>query len=588
MKKRIAVVDREKCNPDRCGLECVKACPVNRTGAECITINEEKKKIASIDENLCTGCGICVKKCPFHAISIVNLPYEVGKPFHQYGKNSFRIYKFPLIRKGVIGIIGPNGIGKSTIIKILSGNLVPNLGDFEKPGSWDKVIEEFKGHEIQEYFELIASGNAKVSYKPQEIMLLPKVFKGNVEKLLEKTDERNKLDELSEKLEIKKCFDKTLSEVSGGELQRIAITASLLKEADFYFFDEPSSFLDIKQRLKTARVIKEELEGKAVFVVEHDLAVLDYLADYVHVLYGKPGVFGVVSGLKTARTGINEFLHGFLKNENVRIRDYEIKFEVKPPSSEWENKEIITYHAFKKKYKSFELEVKEGELIKGEVIGVMGPNAIGKSTFVKVLAGVEKPTEGDPELKLTTSYKPQYVEFEEDITVREFIESQKDFDFAFFNSEVKKTVEDLYDKKVKNLSGGEAQRLAIGIAISKTKDLILLDEPSAFLDIEQRFKLAQMIKRVTEKREVTTLNVDHDIAFQDLVSNRIMIFEGEPGKKGTALPPVGMHEGMNRFLKSMNVTFRRDPETGRPRMNKPGSQMDSEQKKKGEYYYVVS
>jgi len=585
-KKRVAIIDKEKCNPSHCNKECFNFCPINRTGAECIVIDDEKK-VAVIDEDLCTGCGICVKKCPFHAIDIVNLPYELEEPLHQYGRNSFRLYNLPILRKGVTGLIGRNGIGKTTLLNILSGNLVPNLGEYEKKPSWDKVLEKFKGHESFSYLQKIANNEAKLSYKPQEVSRIPKVFKGTVRELLDETNETGKAMLFAEKLNVKSILGKEVNEISGGELQRVAITAAMSKDADFYFFDEPSSYLDIKQRLVMARVIKELSEKKNVIVVEHDLAVLDYLADYVYVLFGEPGAFGVVSSLKNARVGINEFLNGFLKNENTRIRDYSIRFEVKPPSSEWENKEKIDYSSFEKQYNEFELSAEGGELAKGEVVGVLGPNAIGKTTFVKVLAGVEKPTKGEVNLKSKISYKPQYIDFDYEGTVSEFIREQE-IDYSFFNAEVKRTVSNLLDKKVNSLSGGEAQRLAIAISICKEAELMLLDEPSAFLDIEQRFALSRLIKRVTEKKETTTICVDHDLVFQDSIANRIIVFEGVPGKKGKVGKPLGMREGMNSFLKKMELTFRRDKDTKRPRMNKPNSQMDEEQKKRGEYYYSLA
>jgi ATP-binding cassette subfamily E protein 1 len=106
------------------------------------------------------------------------------------------------------------------------------------------------------------------------------------------------------------------------------------------------------------------------------------------------------------------------------------------------------------------------------------------------------------------------------------------------------------------------------------------------LDIEQRLVLNQKIRRLSEKREITTLVVDHDIIFIDAIANRLMVFEGESGKHGKAGPPGDKEEKMNQFLKLLNITFRRDPDTKRPRINKPGSQKDIEQKKEGKYYYA--
>ncbi len=580
---RIAVIDKKKCQPKKCAHECEKYCPGVRMGDETVTFDPETG-YPVIDENLCTGCGICVKRCPFGAISIINLPEAVGKPVHQYGKNGFRLFGLPVPRKGIVGIIGRNGTGKTTLLKILSGTLVPNLGH-EKLEYWGPVLEKFKRSETGKYLELVANKRAKLAVKPQEVDMIPKVFKGTVRDLIEKYDETGQGRELAKELGLSECLDTPVSRVSGGELQRAAIVSTMSRDAEYFFFDEPSSFLDVKQRIKMARLIRERLGNKHVFVIEHDLAVLDYLTDYVHIVYGKPGAYGIVSGLKPSRSGINEFLEGYLKAENVRIREYAIRFEARPPADAWKGKERIPYNGFTKTFPGFRLEAEPGELIKGEVVGILGPNGIGKTTFVRVLAGEDKPDSGEPGLSETVSYKPQYISIEYEGTVREWV-AEQDIDREFFKSELEPIVRDLYDKRITDLSGGEKQRVMTAVALARKAGIMLLDEPSAYLDIEQRLVIAQKIKRASEKREATCMVVDHDIVFQDSVANRILVFQGTPGREGKAGKPEGMEEGMNRFLAEMQITFRRDMETGRPRVNKPGSQLDREQKKTGRYYYT--
>ena len=136
---RVAVVEKTLCRPDKCNLECVRFCPINRGGAKCVWIDEETKK-ARISEELCVGCGICVKKCPFHAISIVNLPEKLKRDLvHRYGPNAFELFRLPIPKEGkVLGIIGGNGIGKSTSLKLLSGKIKPNLGRYNNPPDWDE------------------------------------------------------------------------------------------------------------------------------------------------------------------------------------------------------------------------------------------------------------------------------------------------------------------------------------------------------------------------------------------------------------------------------------------------------------------
>src|SRR5918912_589693 len=326
---RVAVLDEELCQPKKCGLECIVYCPVNKTGGACIIQRSGDGK-AEISEDLCTGCGICIKKCPFDAIVIVNLAKELGKDkIHQYGINSFRLYRLPMPRKGsVVGLLGRNGIGKSTIVNILSGGIKPNFGNYENEVTYDHILENFQGTELKSHFEKIANGTIRVSIKPQLVYLIPKAFKGTAKELLKKHDERKVTGELVDELGLRNTLDRSVGDLSGGELQRLAVSVAAAKDADYYFFDEPSSYNDVYQRLAVAKVIQElAKEGKNVMVVEHDMTLLDYLSDYICVLYGEPGAYGIVSDPQSTKLGINNFLEGFLPTENVRFRDKAFKFD---------------------------------------------------------------------------------------------------------------------------------------------------------------------------------------------------------------------------------------------------------------------
>ncbi|NJE10381.1 ribosome biogenesis/translation initiation ATPase RLI [Thermococcus sp. MAR1] len=588
---RIAVIDYDKCNPDKCGnFLCERVCPVNRMGGEAIIIDEENYRPV-IQEASCTGCGICVHKCPFNSITIVNLPKELEEGcVHRYGVNAFVLYRLPVVKDGmVVGILGPNGTGKTTAVKVLSGQIVPNLcGDNE---DWDAVIRTFRGNELQNYFERLKNGEIRPVVKPQYVDLIPKAVKGKVRDLLKRADENGRFDEVVEELELENILDREIKQLSGGELQRVAIAAAMLRNAHFYFFDEPSSYLDIRQRLRVARIIRKLADsGKAVLTVEHDLAILDYMSDIIHVVYGKPGAYGIFSQPKSTRNGINEFLRGYLRDENVRFRPYEVSFTKKSERKSQEGEILVEYPRLVKDYGAFRLEAEPGTLYVGEVVGIVGPNGIGKTTFVKMLAGVEKPTEGEVDWTLTVSYKPQYIKVDYEGTVFELlskINSGKLMN-SFYKSELLNPlgIPELYDKKVNELSGGELQRVAITACLIRDADLYLLDEPSAHLDVEQRLAVSKAIRSLMAKNEKTALIVEHDVMMVDYLSDRLIVFEGTPGKSGKALPPMGMREGMNRFLASVGITFRRDPETGRPRANKEGSVKDREQKERGEYYYV--
>ncbi len=583
---RIAILNKDRCQPRRCSHECEKYCPRVRTGDETIVFGEDGKPL--ISEEMCVGCGICVHKCPFEAIMIIGLPEALKEPTHRYGPNGFALYGLPVPQVGrVTGILGPNGIGKSTAVQILSGTLVPNFS--QESGSWDRVLEHYAGTALYDYFSDVVDGKVKVSQKPQYVDLIPKAFKGKTSELLDKTDEMGKLPELVERLNLSHVLDRHITELSGGELQRVAIAACAAKDADFYFFDEISPYLDIYQRINSAQLIQEISEEKAVLVVEHDLAILDMLADVVHVAYGEPGGYGVITHPKGVRIAINQYLKGYLPEENVRIRPEAIKFEVHPPREETDINTLVDYDAFSKKYgEGFGLSTEGGSLKEGEVLGIVGPNGIGKSTFVKILAGETEPDEGELDLDIKIAYKPQYIKADNAIPVQYFLRGvSRKFDTSYYQSEIAKplNIERLYDRLLTELSGGELQRVAIAACFCQDADMYILDEPSAHLDVEQRSMATKVIKRFAENNSKTAMVVDHDIYMIDMLSERLIVFEGEPAVYGKAHDPSSMQEGMNKFLANLNITFRRDEDTSRPRVNKPDSRLDREQKSKGEYYY---
>ncbi len=586
---RVAVLHRELCKPEKCGRECIKYCPDVRIGKKTIEFTD---KYPVISEILCSGCGICVKKCPFSAISIVNLPDELETQcVHCFGENMFKLYRLPVIKKGAVtGLVGQNATGKTTALKILSGKIKPNLCDLEKGASNEDIINFFRGSELQSYFQKLYR-EGKVSLKPQYISDIPKTFKGTVLELLKKFNERKCLDKVVEEFELGEVLDRKISVLSGGELQKVAIAVSFLRNVDIYLFDEPSSYLDVKERFNAAKKIKKLAgENKSVVVVEHDLSILDYLSDYICIFYGKPNVYGIVSNVHSSRTGLNIYLHGFIPDENIRFRREKVIFSKKSWKVEETGKKVLVeYTNLKKKLGSFGLKVNNGSFFEGEVIGVMGRNATGKTTFLKILAGLIKQDEGEVKGNIKVSYKPQYLKAESEDTVQVFLKETlgREFRSKTFHDQaiIPLNLEKLFDFKLSELSGGELQKVAVVAALFREVDVVLLDEPSAYLDSEIRLKLAKTVRKIIENSRKAAVVIDHDILFLDSISDRLIVFSGIPARRGVASSPLPLEEGMNKFLASLEITFRRDLDTNRPRINKPGSKLDRLQKKQGRYYY---
>jgi len=592
---RIAIVNNDKCKPKRCRQECKKSCPVVRMGKLCIEVTP-MVKIASISEELCIGCGICVKKCPFEAITIINLPSNLSKETtHRYSANSFKLHRLPVPRPGcVLGLVGTNGIGKSTALKILAGKQKPNLGRFADVPEWTEILTYFRGSELQNYFTKILEDDLKAVIKPQYVDQIPRAVKGSVQSLLDKKDEMKNQDSVCEILDLMRVKDRNVEDLSGGELQRFACAMVCIQKADIFMFDEPSSYLDVKQRLNAAVAIRNLIAAtKYVIVVEHDLAVLDYLSDYICCLYGVPGAYGVVTMPASVRDGINIFLEGFIPTENLRFREEALVFKVSENATEEEVKRQHrqVYPHMSKTMGNFHLEVETGHFSDSEILVMLGENGTGKTTFIRMMAGKLEPDSGSGDIpSLNISYKPQKISPKSQNTVQNMLhEKIRDaYVHPQFMTDVMRPMkmDDLMDQEVQNLSGGELQRVAMALCLGKPADVYLIDEPSAYLDSEQRLVCARVIKRFILHAKKTGFVVEHDFIMATYLADRVIVFEGTPSVNTKACTPQSLLTGMNKFLGQLQITFRRDPTNYRPRINKLNSVKDSEQKASGNYFFL--
>lgn len=596
-EERIAIVNSDKCKPSKCRQECKRSCPVVRMGRLCIEV-APSSKIAYISETLCIGCGICVKKCPFEAINIIKLPTNLeNETTHRYSANSFKLHRLPVPRVGqVLGLVGTNGIGKSTALKILAGKQKPNLGRYDDPPEWAEILKTFRGSELQNFFTKVLEDNIKALIKPQYVDNIPRALKtkATVKQLLESKCQRENKDEVIDACDLTAILDRDVHNLSGGELQRFAIAMTCVQDANMYMFDEPSSYLDVKQRLNVARSIRTLLDPDTyVITVEHDLSVLDYLSDFICCLYGVPSVYGVVTVPSPVRDGINIFLDGYIPAENMRFREDSLTFKIAETADdkEIERSALYEYPKMTKKLGNFELTIDPGNFSNSEIIVFLGENGTGKTTFVKMLAGKLAPDTGADGLpQLNVSLKPQTITPKFQGTVRMLLLKQIKAAFMHpqFQTDVVKpmSIESIIDNDVQTLSGGELQRVALVLALGKPADIYLIDEPSAYLDSEQRIQASKVIKRFILHAKKTAMIIEHDIIMATYLADRVIVYEGQPSVKAHARSPESLLTGMNSFLSTLDVSMRRDPTNLRPRINKHNSVKDKEQKSSGQYFFL--
>ncbi len=646
---RIAIIDSDKCKPEKCAKECIKYCPPQKSGKHVIDIEDimtniptqsnksdmvrskisnldrltDKKKIAKIAESLCIGCNQCVRVCPFEAIKIINLPEEnPADIIHRYNPNGFRLYKLPILKPNtIIGIVGPNGVGKTTLIDILSNHIRPNFEQFNKNYTDKEIITKFRGTVLQDYLKDLYGNKLKFSIKEQKIKQgLPKnqmSVKEFLKLKLIDIDNLNPIPESYFSLGIDKIIGSNLTTLSGGELQRLLCWITAITPASVYIFDEPSNFLDVKQRLEISRLIRSiDGVGKYIIVIEHDLSMLDYISDELYIVYGQAGAYGIISKPLTTLEGINMYLSGYITTQNIRFRDEE--FNLKPASDIVQNKidlleDIITdnkeikeikeikanhfeYPSHEINFPNYQLKIPSGSITLSNSIGViLGENGTGKTTFINWLAS---------SLGLSVSLKEQSTNIKKFVdkngiypTVLELLHHKiksNYFNPTFQTDVIKQLeIEPLQSRKLDELSGGELQRVFIVLCLGTPADIYLLDEPSANLDIEKRLKVTKVIKRFIINYNKSAFIIEHDImmsvAFAQEFGSKILLVKQDSWEQGikkcSVSAPLDFTQGINGFLKLMGITMRISGHN-RPRINKYNSQLDQEQKKNERYYGI--
>lgn len=608
--KRILIVNHDKCKPTTPSFIYLSKLS-GYCGKECIEVKDNK---IIIHDNACLQCLNKAKQCPHNVVKVVNLPTNFNKDInHCFGYNCFKLHGLPFPSQGaILGIIGKNGIGKSTIVSILSGKIKPNLGNFTDPPIYKDICQYYRGSELQNYFNLLERNKLKISVKNQLDGNCMDYFEDKTVKeiLNDKEYNNENIQYIIEQLDLIHLMDRNISKLSGGEFQRLSIAITLIQKSDVYIFDELSSFLDIKQRIKAIQLIRSLLvtesnskllnnndnkKPKYVIIVEHDLAVMDYISDYICCLYGEPGVYGVTTKVYSSKNGINNFLSGYIPTENILFRREEIQFNqysFESTDNFKNNSNIILEYSvctkilnFEKNNSKFILNIQAGKYFNSEIIVLLGENGSGKTTFMNFL--IENQYNN-----LSFSYKQQYYATnlkKYEGTVKELFHQKIN---SYYQDRMFKLlvlnpleIQQLENFQVKHLSGGQLQRIAITLCLGTAANIFLLDEPSAGLDCEQRIIISKVIRKwIVSHLNRTAIIIEHDFIMASSLADKVILFSGEPGIESTVSEPLEIIDGFNQFLKQLNITFRRDPSNNRPRINKKDSTKDQEQKQSGNYF----
>ncbi|KAJ3425958.1 atp-binding cassette sub-family e member [Anaeramoeba flamelloides] len=671
-------------------------------GKKCIVKNEETGSI-EIDLDVCVGCMICVKRCKPKALSFLNVESIFTKKIFEYATDNYWLSSIPFPQPGkILGIMGGDFLGKSTILKLLSGKLIPT----KDQKNWEKYLISNRKTGIVEYLNKIYNDEMKIRFKVQRLENYIRNFKGKIHKQFEKSGVINMKEEILTKLSITNLGSRDFTQTSANELQRIAIGLTVINECNIYIIDQPTDFLDIEARYRIAKIIRSLSKGdNYIIVVDHDLSFLDYVSDICSFVYGVPSKHGYSSQVQPVREGINDYLQGYdnhlqyqfrstalkfldpnlnkncekineIENEKVKVKVKENETEnenenknkkenqkekvnenenEKEKENENENEKVnekenvkenkkekekekererekdkeeetkignqtekenenqkekhkktnkfnennsnnskifdISYQNMQKRYQNYQLTVKEGIITKKDrIIVLLGKNGSGKTTFMKMLAGVISPEEEVEISKFKCSYKSQKVIPRYKGTVKELFEQKisNSFQDQDFNDLVIKPLQisKFYTFKVRELGGKEITLVALCLALGKTVDLYILDEPFQYLDSEQQIKCANVIRNFMTKYEKRCLISLHNLMITHFLANSIIVFEQIEPQLFIANSIESVYNGLNRFLNLLQITACIDKNTHRLRLNKNTSQKDVQQKKNNVYFFV--
>ena len=414
------------------------------------------------------------------------------------------------INKGeCILLTGVSGSGKSTLIHLMNG-LIPTLYEGQLEGEIlfkNKDLKDIESYDISKNIGYVSQdprGHFFTTNTTSELVFSMENYGIPLNEM------KKKYSELVNLLELEKLVDKNIIYISSGERQKIAIGCSLSLEPEIIILDEPSSNLDFHMTKKLKRLIEKlKTKGYTIIIAEHRMYYIQDLIDRVFVINNGKVMEKTISDLKS--------------NNEVPLRSLDI-FNLELENISCKNKELLM-EINNITYKNILSNITT-TVYKGDVIGLIGKNGVGKTTLLRLLSNIMKPNKGKIVGKVVPFLVMQDMDYQ---FFTESVESEMKFgsadnDLEKINSLLMKLgLIEFKDKIPFELSGGQKQRLLIAISALANVNLLMFDEPTSGLDYVNMTKVSGILKDLSKNSALIVAT--HDIEFLYKTCNRVVYLD---------------------------------------------------------------
>ena len=414
------------------------------------------------------------------------------------------------INKGeCILLTGVSGSGKSTLIHLMNG-LIPTLYEGQLEGEIlfkNKDLKDIESYDISKNIGYVSQdprGHFFTTNTTSELVFSMENYGIPLNEM------KKKYSELVNLLELEKLVDKNIIYISSGERQKIAIGCSLSLEPEIIILDEPSSNLDFHMTKKLKQLIEKlKTKGYTIIIAEHRMYYIQDLIDRVFVINNGKVIEKTISDLES--------------NNEVPLRSLDI-FNLELENISCKNKELLM-EINNITYKNILSNITT-TVYKGDVIGLIGKNGVGKTTLLRLLSNIMKPNKGKIVGKVVPFLVMQDMDYQ---FFTESVESEMKFgsadnDLEKINSLLMKlSLTEFKDKIPFELSGGQKQRLLIAISALANVNLLMFDEPTSGLDYVNMTKVSGILKDLSKNSALIVAT--HDIEFLYKTCNRVVYLD---------------------------------------------------------------